>query len=50
MTQPDAFVGLDTVAQAYDAGKVFFQMMKDAGVTPNKIVSIVGDLCRPERR
>jgi len=44
VTQPDAFVGLDTVAQAYDAGKVFFQMMKDAGVTPNKIISIVGDL------
>lgn len=44
VTQPDAFVGLDTVAQAYDAGKVFFQKMKDAGVTPNKIISIVGDL------
>lgn len=44
VTQPDAFVGLDTVAQAYDAGKVFFQMMKDAGTTPNKIISIVGDL------
>ena len=44
VTQPDAFVGLDTTAQAYEAGKVFFQMMKDAGVTPNKIISIVGDL------
>lgn len=44
VTQPDAFVGLDTVAQAYDAGKVFFQKMTAAGVTPNKIISIVGDL------
>jgi len=44
VTQPDAFVGLDTVAQAYDAGVSFFQMMKDAGVEPKNIISIVGDL------
>ena len=44
VTQPDAFVGLDTVAQAYDAGVVFFQMLEDEGVEPNNIISIIGDL------
>ncbi len=44
VTQPDLFVGLDTTAQAYDAGKAFFQMMKDAGEKPTKIISIIGSL------
>ena len=44
VAQPDVFVGLDTVAQAYDAGVYFFQKMIDAGVQPNNIISIIGDL------
>jgi len=44
VAQPDVFVGLDTVAQAYDAGVYFFQMMEDAGVEPTGIISIIGDL------
>lgn len=44
VTQPDLFVGLDTVAQAYDAGVYFFQKMKDAGVEPTTILSIIGSL------
>lgn len=39
---PDLFVGLDTYNQAYEAGKVFFQEMIDAGETPTDIISIIG--------
>ena len=44
VAQPDVFVGLDTVAQAYDAGVYFFEKMQNAGVVPNRIISIIGDL------
>jgi ABC-type sugar transport system substrate-binding protein len=44
VTQPDAFIGLDTVAQAYTTGVALFKSMKDAGVTPTDVISIVGDL------
>lgn len=43
VTQPDAFIGLDTTTQAYEAGKAFFAMMKEAGVEPVDIISIEGD-------
>jgi ABC-type sugar transport system substrate-binding protein len=43
-TQPDAFIGLDTVDQAYTTGIALFQKMKDDGVTPTSVISIVGDL------
>jgi ABC-type sugar transport system substrate-binding protein len=42
--QPDAFIGLDTTDQAYTTGKALFQAMKDAGVTPTDVISIVGSL------
>ncbi|MDR1136738.1 MAG: sugar ABC transporter substrate-binding protein [Synergistaceae bacterium] len=42
--QPDAFIGLDTTDQAYTTGKELFQAMKDAGVTPTDVISIVGSL------
>ncbi|MEI8199808.1 MAG: sugar ABC transporter substrate-binding protein [Eubacteriales bacterium] len=43
-TQPDAFIGLDTLDQAYTAGIALFKQMKTAGVTPTSVISIVGDL------
>lgn len=43
-TQPDAFIGLDTVDQAYTTGVALFKKMQDAGVKPTKVISIVGDL------
>lgn len=42
--QPDAFIGLDTVDQAYTTGVALFQAMKDAGETPTDVISIVGSL------
>ncbi|MEG0251627.1 MAG: sugar ABC transporter substrate-binding protein [Christensenellaceae bacterium] len=42
--QPDAFIGLDTVDQAYTTGKALFQAMKDAGETPTSVISIIGSL------
>lgn len=42
--QPDGFVGLDSTEQAYTTGKALFQAMKDAGVAPTSIISIVGAL------
>lgn len=42
--QPDAFIGLDTTDQAYTTGVALFQGMKDAGVTPTDVISIVGSL------
>lgn len=44
VTQPDAFVGLDTVAQAYTTGVALFERMKQEGVEPTSVISIVGDL------
>lgn len=44
VTQPDAFIGLDTTAQAYTTGVALFKAMKAAGVQPTDIISIVGDL------
>lgn len=41
-TAPDLFVGLNTYDQAYIAGKAFFQKLKDKGVTPTGIISIIG--------
>lgn len=43
-TQPDAFIGLDTVDQAYTAGIALFKQMEEAGVKPTSVISIVGDL------
>ena len=40
--EADIFIGLDTYNQAYLAGKAFFQQMKDAGVEPVDIISIIG--------
>ncbi len=40
--EADLFIGLDTYNQAYLAGKAFFQEMKDAGVDPVDIISIIG--------
>lgn len=42
--QPDAFIGLDTVDQAYTTGVALFGAMKDAGVTPTSVISIIGSL------
>lgn len=44
VTQPDAFIGLDTTAQAYTTGVELFKAMKAAGVAPVDIISIIGDL------
>ena len=43
-TQPDGFVGLDSTEQAYTTGVALFQAMKDAGVVPTDVISIVGAL------
>jgi len=43
-TQPDAFVGLDTTAQAYTTGVALFKKMKEVGITPTDVISVVGDL------
>ena len=42
--QPDAFVGMDTTAQAYTTGVALFQAMKDEGVVPTDVISIIGAL------
>jgi len=42
--QPDAFIGLDTTDQAYTTGVALFQAMKDAGVVPTDVISIIGSL------
>ena len=44
VTQPDAFIGLDTTAQAYTTGVALFKAMKEAGAAPTDIISIIGDL------
>ena len=44
VTQPDAFIGLDTVAQAYTTGVALFERMKQEGVEPTAVISIIGDL------
>lgn len=42
--QPDAFIGLDTVDQAYTTGVALFNAMEKAGETPTDVISIIGSL------
>lgn len=42
--QADAWIGLDSTLQAYDAGVALFAAMEKAGVKPTGVLEIVGDL------
>lgn len=42
--QADAWIGLDSTLQAYDAGVALFKAMREANVKPAGVLEIVGDL------